>query len=202
MFLFFFKGFLLTISITASIGAQNVHILKCGINKTHIIPVCFICFLCDIILMSSAIWNSSYLGYNSTLKFLLSLTGIIFLVIYGTLAAFQAYKGSTLKVSNKTAQTSLRKNILITLAVTLLNPNVYIDSFIIIGSVALYLSNQEKFAFFYGTITASFVWFFTLAVSTNFLSPYLAQTRWWRIINSLTAIIMWSVAVKLLFNIL
>ncbi|AIL65273.1 Arginine exporter protein ArgO [Rickettsiales bacterium Ac37b] len=201
MFLFF-KGFFLSISIIASIGAQNVHVLKCGINKTHIIPVCIICFLCDVILMSLAIWNSSYLAYNNTVKFLLSLSGIVFLVIYGGMSAYNAYKGSSLNTPCKGKTTSLRKNILITLAVTLLNPNVYIDIFIIIGSLALYLSNQEKFAFFYGAITASFLWFFTLAISTNLISSYLTQPKYWRIINCLTTIIMWSIALKLLFDII
>ncbi|MFV9880354.1 MAG: LysE/ArgO family amino acid transporter [Rickettsiales endosymbiont of Dermacentor nuttalli] len=86
--------------------------------------------------------------------------------------------------------------------VTFSNPNVYIDAFIIIGSITLYLSNQEKFMFFYGTITASFLWFFILGVCTKLLATYLGQDKYWRIINGLTTIIMRSIATKLLIDIL
>lgn len=89
---------------------------------------------------------------------------------------------------------------MITLALTLLNPHVYIDTIVLLGGIAAQYSDDQRPFFGMGAILSSFLWFATISLGAAWLSPYLARPITWKILDLLTGIVMWVVAISLLVN--
>ncbi|MDH2923995.1 L-lysine exporter family protein LysE/ArgO [Nicoletella semolina] len=192
----FFQGFIVSFGLIVSIGAQNAFILKQAILKQHIFWVVFICFACDIILMGVGVLGlGTLLSQSSLATLLLSLCGAIFLLAYGSRSFISAYRGNYELMSvEKNKQTSLKKTILITFAITLLNPHVYIDTIVIVGGIGSTLSFDQKVFFLLGALACSFTWFFGLGYGAGFLTPYFKKKRTWQILDILTGFFMYFIA--------
>ncbi|SQH70871.1 LysE/ArgO family amino acid transporter [Helicobacter mustelae] len=195
--LLFFKGFLLSLSLIVAIGAQNAFIIKQGISRNHIFIVSGICFVCDVILMGLGVFGvGEFLAKNRILNLLIASVGILFVLYYGFLSlksAFLSQSGFEISQGNKL---SLQKTILLTLAVTLLNPHVYLDTVFVIGASALMFSPEEKIIFASGALAASFLWFFGLGYGALRLSQILMKMI--KIIDILIAVIIFFVAFSLI----
>lgn len=204
MFSNFINGAILSFGLIVAIGAQNVFVLRQGLSKNHIFVVCFICFVFDAILMALGVFGvGSIFATNAKLTLLLGIGGILFLLYFGISAFISAYKGTNFaKIKNATPE-KLSKTLLKTLAVTLLNPHVYLDTVVIVGSVGSTLSQSQRIYFWLGSISASFVWFFALGYAAAALSKFFTNPKIWRIIDFVIGIFMFYIAfllIKFLLN--
>lgn len=192
----FFKGLLLVGSLIVSIGAQNIFILKQGLKKEFVFLIATICLICDLGLFAIAIYGiGSAFSDASFLNLFLPILGGLFLMIYGFRCAKSAYLGqSYLTVQNENQRTPKLKIITTTLAVTLLNPHVYLDAFVIIGGYARQFQPDERLYFLLGSTSASLIWFYGLAFGASLLIPLFKKERTWQILEAITALIMWYIA--------
>lgn len=197
-----FEGVLVSLSLIAVIGSQNAFILRTAIKSRwqEILAVCGICILCDVFLMWFGIFNLSCIEKILWLKLLLLISGAVFLFIYGFFCLRSTWYGNIAltiepnKISLGAKQSNLGASILGALAVTTLNPHVYLDTIFIIGSIGSSLSNIEKYSFFAGGIIGSAFWFISLGYFAKKFNHYLGSRKVWRVINFTIAIFMWYMA--------
>lgn len=197
----FFKGFLLSLSLIAVIGAQNAFVIKQAISKNHIFVVCGICFLCDAVLMNVGIFGvGEFLAKHRILNLSIAIIGILFVSSYGFLSLKSAiFSKSSFEIA-KQNKISLKKTIFLTLAITLLNPHVYLDTVFVIGASALTFSFNEKIIFAFGALSASFLWFFGLGYGAFKLSEVLSKIS--RIVDGFIALVMFFITYSLVEHVL
>ncbi len=194
------KGFLVSGSLIVAIGAQNAFVLKQGLLKQHVFAVALVCWLCDFVLISLGVLGlGALLAKHTFWAALLAICGSLFLLWYGSLAARRAWLGQgQIELNHKPVAPALRTTLLTTLAFTLLNPHVYLDTVVIIGGIAAPLSAAAKTHFLIGALLASAMWFFGLAYGARLLLPWFQQARTWRILDGLIAVVMFVLAAGLL----
>ncbi|MCX8601036.1 MULTISPECIES: LysE/ArgO family amino acid transporter [unclassified Gilliamella] len=195
------RGALISASLIIAIGAQNLFVLKQGLLKNHIFFVSAICFICDFTLMSIGILGvGSFISANPLITNILAILGAIFLIWYGYNAFKSALKGtSSMQVeSQDNKNNSLMKVVLATLAVTLLNPHVYLDTVVIVGGIAGTLSSEQKMAFLIGAVCVSFLWFFGIGYGARLLTPLFKQKRMWVILDCIVGLVMFYIAYRLI----
>lgn len=193
------QGFGVSFGLIVAIGAQNAYVLKQGLKKQHIFWVCLVCFLCDFSLLSLGVLGfGGLIAKHTTLKIAFALIGALFLFGYGCRAFWSAYRGSAnLSTDGIITPKSPKNAILTTLALTLLNPHVYLDTLVLVGTIASPLNTLEKYYFLMGAVVASALWFFGLGYGARLLSPLFAQEKTWRILDGLIGIIMWVIGLGL-----
>jgi L-lysine exporter family protein LysE/ArgO len=190
-----FKGFVIGAGMIIPIGAQNAYVLNQGIKKNFHFVAATICITCDLLLMSLGIFGGGALiSSHSFIYTMITWGGIIFLTGYGALF-FQSFLTKTTENNQNTKPLNTRKAVIITtLAVTLLNPHVYLDTLMIIGSISSQFAADEKILFLFGTVLASFAWFYSLAFSAAKFSNWLKKEQVQQGINLSVALIMWAIA--------
>ncbi|MDK4689355.1 LysE/ArgO family amino acid transporter [Kingella negevensis] len=192
------KGFAVSGGLIMAIGAQNAYVLKQGLLRQHIFFVALTCFLCDFVLISAGILGmGNLLSQSPVLSALLSLGGGLFLFWYGLnsfRSALSPNQATLVADAENAPQSSLKKAILGTLAVTLLNPHVYIDTIMLVGGIAATLTFADKIWFLIGALSASFIWFFGLSYGARLLRPIFANPRAWKVLETLIGIGMWWLA--------
>ena len=193
------KGFALGISMILPLGSQNAMMLNQGINRNHHLLTASLFALSDILLITLGVMGGSLiLASNEVMFDLLTWGGIIFLCSY----AFMSIKAAFSTIVDGSAGTCAKKSLKIVLItsflVTFLNPHVYIDMLMIIGSVGGQYQGSSKIYFMLGVMSASVFWFFTLAIGAAKLSKKLSKTHIKRAIDIIVALIMLSIAWSLL----
>lgn len=194
------QGALISASLIIAIGAQNLFVLKQGILKNHIFFVVVICFFCDFALMSVGIFGVGvFISTHLLVTRILATLGVIFLSWYGFSAFKSAIQGNSyMQIESQDPQNNrLSKVILATLAVTLLNPHVYLDTVVIVGGIAGTLTNEQKIAFLIGAVSVSFIWFFSLGYGAKLLTPLFRQKRMWVILDCIMGTVMFYIAYQL-----
>lgn len=183
----FIKGFIVAGGLIVAIGAQNAFVLKCGLLKKHIFWVVITCFACDICLISIGVFGvGQFISHNLLFKISLSFIGAGFLLVYGIRAWIGAWHGtSILEADSKTTPSSKKAMILSALAITLLNPHVYLDTVVIIGGVSSSLTVDKRILFTLGALFSSFTWFFSLGYGARILIPLFKIPRTWQILDFL-----------------
>ncbi|GAJ74167.1 transporter, LysE family [Vibrio sp. JCM 18904] len=187
-------------SLIVAIGSQNAFLLKCGLKKQYALSVATICFLGDILLISTGVLGVGTLLYKAPLwKDLLTLGGVVFLFWYGYQSAKSAWNGSShLELENSDIAQSWLKVVLMAMAITFLNPHVYLDTVVILGGVTAQMEPDEKLLFVIGgALIASGIWFYGLVYLANKLIPLFSKPRTWRILDSAISCIMFGIALKL-----
>ena len=194
----YFAGFSLGFSLILAIGAQNAFVLRQGLKQEHVFLVFIICAVSDALLVSAGV-----AGFASVMKHLpwiepaARYAGVAFLSVYGAKSFWQACQADQSLIASKDAVTSATKVALTCLALTWLNPHVYLDTVFLLGAISTqYPTEQLQFAL--GGITASFLFFGTLAYGARLLAPVFEKPMAWRVLDVIIAIIMWFIAVKLL----
>lgn len=195
------QGLFVSFGLIVAIGAQNAFVLRQGLMRQHVFWVSFVCFLCDAVLLTAGVFGLGLIT-DSVPWFgvVLSLLGAIFLLAYGLLAFGRAYQGSSSLVAKDNPHTALTQTIAATLAITLLNPHVYLDTVVIVGGVAAPLALSQKYMFLVGAWLASFVWFFGLGFGAIKLIPLFKKPQTWRILDIMIGCVMWFIAVSLLMS--
>ncbi|WP_078552287.1 LysE/ArgO family amino acid transporter [Bacillus alkalicellulosilyticus] len=181
------RGALISGSLIIAIGAQNAFVLRQGLMKNNIFWVSLTCFLCDFILITIGVLGIGTIISSSTIATVtLAIAGGLFLALYGLKSLRNAWLSSssmTINNNDREAAPKVRKTILLTLAITLFNPHVYLDTVVIIGGFAGTLMWQEKVHFLIGAVIASFVWFFGLGYGARWLIPLFEKPVAWRILD-------------------
>ncbi|VEI77730.1 Arginine exporter protein ArgO [Mannheimia haemolytica] len=195
----FIQGFIVCFGLIVSIGAQNAFLLKQGILKQHIFWIALLCFLGDVFLMTIGVLGlGTLIAELPVVSFIISLLGAIFLLSYGSRSFISVFKSGEYLVASGENATSLKKALLITFAITFLNPHVYIDTVVIVGSIGGKLDFNGKIYFLAGALLCSFIWFFGIGYGAGLLSPYFAKRRTWQILDVITGLIMYFIAFSLL----
>jgi len=198
------QGFGLGASMIIPIGAQNAYVLNQGIKRHHHLTTATICSVLDIVFISLGIFGGgALLSQNETLLMLVTLGGIAFLAVYGSLSLKSAFTPQEEQTQLNQTLRGKQAVILGALAVTVLNPHLYLDTVVILGSIGGQFEGQDRIAFAIGTMMASLVWFFSLSIGAAKLSPTLSQPRVKQGIDIAVAIMMYVIAALLakeLFN--
>ena len=199
MLLPMFQGFVLGASLIMPIGAQNAYVLSRGIRRQHHLLVASLCLFCDLVLIVIGVFGGGrWLGSVPLLQSLLTWGGVAFLLVYGGRSFMTAWRGSARSLQAGNGPDGRREIVLTTLAVTLLNPHVYLDTVMILGSVSTQWSAAALALFALGAVLASTIWFYGLALLAARLSPWLARPASQRLIDGLVGSIMWVIALLLL----
>lgn len=193
----YINGLLVALGLIMAIGSQNAFVLAQGLRREHHIPVALLCIVCDAILVAVGVFGlASVLIQNPTLLAVARWGGVLFLSWYGLQALRRACARQSLAHDASQGIKSLRTVLLSALAVTLLNPHVYLDTVLLIGSLGAQQSVPG--AYVVGAASASFIWFSVLAVGAAWLAPWLARPATWRLLDLMVAVMMFSVAVQLI----
>ncbi|EEX95284.1 lysine efflux permease [Vibrio orientalis CIP 102891 = ATCC 33934] len=189
------QGFGLGASMIIPIGAQNAYVLNQGIKRQHHLTTATICSVLDIVFISLGIFGGgALLAQNDTLLFLVTLGGIAFLSVYGLLSLKSAFYTHKDEDAIQHTQRGKRAVILGALAVTVLNPHLYLDTVVILGSIGGQFEGEDRMAFAVGTMLASLVWFFALSIGAAKLGPVLSQPRVKQGIDIAVAVMMFVIA--------
>jgi len=195
----FLTGFFLGLSLIVAIGAQNTFVLRQGILGQHVFYVALFCALSDALLIiigvaGIAFFLNNFISQNSNIIFGLSAT---WLVIYGLIRLKSALKSNDIIEIEAATLKGLFPTISIAAVLTFLNPHVYLDTMILIGSISQQFSGFYKVTFALGAILASFVFFFSLAYGAKILTPLMQRQSSWRALDCLIALIMFTIAFQL-----
>lgn len=188
----YFTGLFIAAGLIIAIGAQNAFVLGQSLKREHHLSAAVICMTCDAILIVAGTFGLGRLLQEQPL--LLEITrwgGVIFLLGYAALAVRRASKPAALSVAVQPPRTR-RAVILATLAVTLLNPHVYLDTVVLIGSIGA--QQQQPGIFALGAVSGSVLWFTALALGGAWLAQWLNRPQTWRVIDIAVAIMMLAVA--------
>ena len=194
------QGFSLGASLIIAIGSQNAFVLRQGLKKEYVFTICTICFLCDALLILLGVGGFGTLVASSQKLMLIARWGgAIFLFFYGGRSFLAAFKSEALIADDaeSTAQ-GLAWAVATTLALTLLNPHVYLDTVILLGSIAGQLPEKERAVFAIGAISASMVWFYGLGYGSRILAPLFRKQIAWKILDVSIGGVMWLIAGSLL----
>ena len=193
----YLNGLLVAFGLIMAIGTQNAFVLAQSLRREHHLPVAAFCVVCDALLVAAGVFGlATLLAQNPVLLGVARWGGAVFLLWYGTQALRRAFANSSLEQSAGQTARSLKAVMLSALAVTLLNPHVYLDTVLLIGSLGAQQSVPG--AYVIGAASASLLWFFTLALGAAWLAPWLARPGTWRLLDLLVAVMMYTVAVQLI----
>ncbi|MEV4609588.1 amino acid transporter [Neorhizobium sp. LMR1-1-1.1] len=194
------SGFALGGSLIVAIGAQNAFILRQGLLRRHVFLLCLICALSDATLIAAGVGGmGTIVSQSKTLILLVTIGGAIFLGSYAALAFKRALRPAAM-VAEKTEGLSLKAAVLTCLAFTFLNPHVYLDTVLLVGSLSAGFEGDERLAYGAGAAIASFVWFFGLGYGARLLAPIFARPAAWRVLDGLIGLVMSALAFGLLWS--
>ena len=196
------SGFVLGGSLIVAIGAQNAFILRQGLVRAHVFIVCLIAAFSDALLIAAGVAGlGTIVARSPALIGTVTLGGAAFLAGYALLAFRRALHPHGLKAAERTAG-SLWAAVTTCLALTFLNPHVYLDTVLLIGGISGGYEGSARTAFGAGACVASFVWFFSLGYGARLLAPVFAKPVAWRFLDIVIGLIMAALAVGLLLRFL
>nr|WP_202598345.1 MULTISPECIES: LysE/ArgO family amino acid transporter [unclassified Vibrio] len=184
------------------IGAQNAYVLNQGIKRHHHLTTATICSVLDVIFISLGIFGGgALLSQNESLLIAVTLGGIAFLTGYGLLALKTAFKPSQQQESSSEITARGKRTVILgALAVTVLNPHLYLDTVVILGSIGGQFEGHDRLSFALGTMIASFVWFYSLSIGAAKLGPTLSKPAVKKGIDLVIAAMMFTIAFLLANN--
>jgi len=194
----FLTGFALSASLIVAIGAQNAFVLRQGLRREHVGAVVLFCALGDALLMSAGV-----LGLGGALQRLpmlaqaLTMVGALFLLAYGALALRRALRPGVLQAASGGPGTPLRAALAQAAGFTLLNPHVYLDTILLMGSLGARLPGAAQPWFLGGGAAASGLWFAALGFGARLLRPWFAKPAAWRLLDLAVGLTMWTLAAML-----
>ena len=189
-------GLLTGLSLIVAIGAQNAFVLRQGLLRKHVLVIVVICALSDALLIALGVLGLGSL--ISALPWLLEVirwVGVAFLVWYGSSSLRRFAKQDSLKAAESSVG-SLKQAVMTTLALTYLNPHVYLDTVIFVGGISHQFGDQ-KWWFALGAMTASIIWFISLGFGASKASVLVSKPVFWKILDIFIAAVMFSLAITL-----
>lgn len=195
-------GYATAISLILAIGAQNAFVLRQGLRQSHVFIVCLICALSDAILITAGVAGfGAMTALWPKLPVIMAWAGAIFLFAYGALRFHAAWRGGeTLEAGGPPEP--LARAVAMCLAMTWLNPHVYLDTLGLIGAVSTRFTGTEKLVFGCAAVAASFSFFFALGYGARLLAPVMRSETAWRWLDIGIGILMWILAIVLIRSVL
>ena len=195
----FLRGFATSGALIVAIGAQNAFVLRQGLARRHVLPVVLICALSDALLITLGVAGlGRWVQEHPALLTLTRWGGAAFLLAYGALAARRALAPHTLAVQGA-AEGDLRAALLACLAFTYLNPHCWLDTVVLLGSIAAQQPEDSRATLGAGAVMASGVWFFALGYGARLLAPLFAKPLAWRVLDAAIALVMAAIAASLIW---
>lgn len=196
----YLQGFAIGFSLILAIGAQNAFVLKQGLKQQHIFWICLLCALSDATLIALGVFGFAALMQQFPMMITIArYAGALFLMVYGAQHIKQALQANQSIQLDAQSEQSLWKILGICLALTWLNPHVYLDTVVLLGSISTQFA-QMKLYFALGAISASFLFFFALGYGARLLLPVFKNSKAWQILDVMIAVVMWSIALSLVFT--
>jgi L-lysine exporter family protein LysE/ArgO len=196
-------GFGTGLALIMAIGAQNAFVLRQGLMRAHVFWVCLVCALSDAILIGVGVSGAGTIAVTAPWTIdALTLGGIVFLLGYGARSMRLALNPGTLRAAKEGAGT-LGTALLTCLALTWLNPHVYLDTVGLIGVVSTgFAEVSGKIAYGIGAMVASFVFFFSLGFGARLLAPIFARPNSWAVLDVFIALVMWTIAINMMIGLI
>ena len=192
-------GFLTGLSLIVAIGAQNAFVIRQGLTKQHVLLVVSICFASDAVLILFGIGGlGSLLQRHQGILQFIKWFGVLYLAWFGIRSLQAVFKYQSLIASNSTP-ISKAQIIVKTLGFTFLNPHVYLDTVIFLGAISVQFKS-EKWFFAIGAILASFTWFNSLGFGAKAAARFMSKPMFWKVLDSLIALLMFTLALTLAFH--
>jgi L-lysine exporter family protein LysE/ArgO len=196
-------GLLTGLSLIVAIGAQNAFVLRSGIQGGIgiVAPIVLVCALSDAVLIFAGVAGIGALIQQAPVALLIvRIVGSAFLIVYGLLAVRRIFRPRELDPTAGKPQLTTGTAILTALALTWLNPHVYLDTLILLGSIANHQGVDARWWWAGGAILASCIWFSALGFGARFLRPFFSRARSWQILDALIAIVMITIGIRIAFG--
>jgi L-lysine exporter family protein LysE/ArgO len=191
-------GFGLSLGLIVAIGAQNAFVLRQGLLRQHVGAIVLFCGLADAVLMAAGVFGlATVLVAVPALAQALTVFGVVFLLFYGLRALWRARQPAALNAAAASSALSLAGALAQTAAFTFLNPHVYLDTVLLVGSIGAQQGSARGW-FVLGASLASLGWFVTLGYGARWLAPLFARPRAWQVLEVLIGLTMLLLALMLL----
>jgi L-lysine exporter family protein LysE/ArgO len=197
----FAQGWLMTAGLIVAIGAQNALVLRQGLARSHVAAVVALCTASDWLLIALGVFGlGAWIQSSPALLEGFRYGGAAFLLLYGARAGLRAWRSTGQALSAARGAGSLSSTLGATLALTYLNPHVYLDTVVLLGSVGGQQPGTGRAAFAAGAGLASLMWFTTLGFGAAAASRLLQRPSTWRLIDGSVALVMFAVAAQLMLG--
>lgn len=194
-------GFVASAGLIIAIGAQNAFVLRQGLQRQHVGVVVAVCAFGDIALIVLGVAGIGALVQQwPALLQVLRYAGAAFLGVYGLMAAQRAWRGAGALKAQGEEPASWRRVLLTCLAFTFLNPHVYLDTMVLLGSLSTRYPGTLRWAFAFGACLASVAWFCSLGYGARLLQPVFRKPRAWRVLDACIAVFMLALCLLLLLR--
>ena len=194
----FVAGMGLGASLIIAIGAQNAYVLRQGLRREHVGQSVAICIAIDVLLIALGVCGmGALLGQMPRLLNLIRWAGVLFLLAYGARALRAAWRGTGHLEASSDVTQSAGAAALTVLALSLLNPHVYLDTVVLLGAIGASRGWPGSAWFAAGAMCASALWFTTLGYGARWLIPIFSRDLAWRILDIVIGIVMWAIALSL-----
>jgi L-lysine exporter family protein LysE/ArgO len=194
----FVQGMVLSLGLIVAIGAQNAFVLRQGLRGEHVGSVVAFCAVADALLITAGVLGMAQaLGDRPELAKALALGGAAFLALYGWRALQRARQASALDVTESGQSLSRGAALAQAAAFTLLNPHVYLDTVLLVGSIGAQQPAPLQGWFAAGASVASLLWFSALGFGARWLAPWFARPRAWQLLDAMIGVTMWVLSLLL-----
>jgi L-lysine exporter family protein LysE/ArgO len=194
----FSSGILSGLALIIAIGAQNAFVIRQGLQRQHVLTVVLFCAISDALLIAAGTAGlGKVIESAPEVLEIVRWFGVTYLIFFGLKSLRSAFRHNTLTLE-KGNLVSRKRTILTVLGLTFLNPHVYLDTVIFLGSIA----NQfpaDKWFFSAGAMTASFLWFFFIGFGSKMAARFMVKVVFWKVLDLAVAIIMFTLATYLTF---
>jgi L-lysine exporter family protein LysE/ArgO len=196
----FITGLLTGLSLIVAIGAQNAYVLRQGLLGAHVFAVALACSLSDAALIALGVASFRQIAVAAP-WFLPAMRygGAAFLIWYGARNLTSALRSSEALMAGDASSSSLAQTLSMCLALTWLNPHVYLDTLMLLGAISTRFPGHEA-SFASGAMIGSFLFFFALGYGAKWLRPIFTSPTSWRVLEALIAVTMWAIALKLIMG--
>ncbi|MGC4110168.1 MAG: LysE/ArgO family amino acid transporter [Nocardioides sp.] len=197
MFAAALAGLLTGLSLIVAIGAQNAFVLRQGLLRQYVGPVVAVCSVSDLVLIAAGVGGiGAIVQHAPTALTVVRWLGVAFLTAYGVRALWRARHADALTAASET-DPRLRGALAQSVALTWLNPHVYLDTVLLLGSIAAHHGPTGKWWFGVGAGIGSIVWFTGLGYGARLAAPLLSRPRAWQVLDVLIGLTMLTIAVQL-----
>jgi L-lysine exporter family protein LysE/ArgO len=195
----FYQGLSIGLGLIIAIGAQNAFVIKQGLLKNQVFTIVITCAVIDAILIAVGVAGlGALISSNKELLVIAKYGGVTFLVCYAIGSFRNALKNDILYVSNDNTTLNVKKALVTVLAVSLLNPHLYLDTCVFIGTIGSHFIGNDRLYFALGAISASFMWFFFIGYGARLLLPIFQKQIAWKMLDFVIGIIMLGIAASLI----
>lgn len=196
----FIQGMGIGGSLIIAVGAQNAFVLKQGIKRSYTLPIALLCSIIDALMITAGVAGLGHIIESfPTIKHVASFGGAAFLLWYGANALKASFVAKGIEMEQADNADTFKKAVLTTLGISLLNPHLYLDTVVLLGSISTQFDDLHRPWFGAGAVLASFIWFFGLSFGARLLAPIFTRPAAWRYLDRFIWLTMWSIAAAIIW---